>query len=438
MKRYIFFIIALLPLLLLVACSKYTLDDGDSDKFNVYFKFHKNSNGDILDIDYPVRIFFVDKNSSNSTEFNFGDGESLIASIDEGEYAINTFIGMDDNFFIMNDISGLPIVSMRDNGISDRPLMAVHTDITIDKNTEINFIPTYIVSSIEIELDNIPVDIQKIHVEISPASCGYEIDGGYSDRIMQSVVDCYPKNNKWVSGQIFLFPMEGYKTVITVILDNGDSIKSYSYTLSEGFKQGQPYKITGGFDDEGELGINGNFQISGWNLEEEIVLDFENEISDDEGETDSGDSSIEDDVYFVDAFPIANSIWGPFYVWKVTEQDSDEAFVTLISPDQWFKIFKEGEAMELLEGYEIDGITGWSTFSRDEAEEFYKEFSDDLNALNTLLRENGHNIFYTENRYLCENGESAFNMFGGINIRPAGYTVKYHLRPVITIKLRKR
>ncbi len=431
MKRYLFLIVVLL---FSVGCSKYTLEDGNGEKLSVYFKFHSNSNGDNLDINYPVRIFFVDENKSSSTEFHFDEGEALVAPIEEGEYSINAFIGMDDNFTLINDISGYSVVSMKDKGISDTPLMFARTNVTLDKKTEINFIPTYIVSSIEIEFDDIPTDVKKINIEISPVSSGYEINGGYSARTVESVVDCYEMNGKWVSGQKFLFPMEGKKTIITVNIDNGDEVKNYSYTLPDGMDQGKPYRIIGGYNKDGELGVNGDFQITGWDMEEEIILDFENETSDDG----DNNSSNNDDVYLVDMFPPENSIWGPFYVWKVIEQNANEVLVTLISPDQWFKTFKEGEAAEFLEEYEIDEISGWNTFSREEAEEFYKEFSEDLYSLNVLLEENGHNIFYTENRYLCENGEYAFNMFGGINIRPAGYTVKYYLRPVITIKLRKK
>ena len=139
--------------------------------------------------------------------------------------------------------------------------------------------------------------------------------------------------------------------------------------------------------------------------------------------------------------PSANKIWGPFFLWKLVETGLGEAQATIISPDQWYQIYKDGEAMEILKGYEIDGISGWRTFTKDEAQEFFKEFSTELDELNPYLEENGHNIFYTpngntRNRYLCENGEYAFNMFGSIEMGPAGKTVKYYLRPVKIIGLK--
>lgn len=417
-----------------LSCSKYTLEEGSNNKIDVYLKFYKNSNGVVLDIDYPVVVYCVDEKSLFYSEFHFVENEKIALSLDEGEYSVNSFIGMDDdNYILMNDISGHPLISMKENGVADSPLMSVHTNITLDKKMDINLTPAYIVSSVEFELDNIPDDVRNIHIEITPISSGYEISGGYSARVQNSVIECSKKNEKWVSGQKFLFPSEGQKTTVSINLDYGDVIKKYSYTLSDGFKQGQPYKFTGGYNDD-NLDLDGKFQMSGWNEEEKVFIDFDNDTSSSEDDSESGSST--DKVYYVDKFPLENTIWESFYVWKLIEQNATEATVTLISPDQWFKTFKDGEAIKLLEEYEFDGIKGWNTFSRVEAEAFYTEFSKNLGVLNAFLEENGHNVFYTENRYLCDNGEYAFNMTGSMNIRPAGYTVKYYLRPIISLQLR--
>ena len=228
--------------------------------------------------------------------------------------------------------------------------------------------------------------------------------------------------------------MENRKTTISVSIDKGDETDNYSYTFIDGMKAGQPYKFTGGYSDG--LNMDGDFQISGWNMEKEIVLDFEDEtlVGEDEGDIPSYDI----ETFIVEAIPSADVIWGPFYVWKVEEQSANEALVTIISPDQWFQKFEEGEALKILNAYDVEGITGWRTFTRAEAEEFHKEYSNYLEELNPFLQENGLDVFYTSNdrRYLCENGEYAFNIFGSTNIRKAGTTVKYYLRPIKTIRLK--
>ena len=172
-------------------------------------------------------------------------------------------------------------------------------------------------------------------------------------------------------------------------------------------------------------------------MEEEIIMDFDNDTPVAGDDDDGQDDTISDaEIFYVESIPTANVVWGPFYLWKVEETGIGEAQAVIISPDQWFQTFKEGDALEILNEHEIDGISGWRTFTKEEAEEFHKEFSSGLDDLNPYLQENGHNIFYSESRYLCENCEYAFNIYGATNIRPAGTTVKYYLRPIKTIILR--
>lgn len=437
----------LYPLLLLLvtlfsSCSKYTLSEEESssdekkqEKVNVYVNFRKNMSGDFFDIEYPIRIFCVDKFTSALTEFYFGEGEGVSAQVDKGEYSVNAFIGINkDDFTLMNDINGKPMLSINESGVSVTPVLSAHSTLNIEKQTEINFIPEYIVSSIEFEFSNIPSGVKSLSVEISPVCCGYYVEGSFSGRTQAAFVQCAENNGKWISGQKYIFPSEGEKTTVTVSMDYDDeTVKKYQYTYSEGMSVGKPYKFTGEYDES--LSIDGDFLISGWEDKEEIIMDFEEDStdSDNDNEEPDDDENVDvEDILYVDDIPSSNSIWESFYVWKVEETGSGEAQATIISPDQWYQIYAEGEAMQILDGYEIDGISGWRTFTREEAEEFYKEFSAELDVLNTLLERSGQNIFYTDDsrRYLCEDGEYTFGLYGKLNFYKTGKTVKYYLRPV--------
>ena len=426
-------LIYLLLMLLLYSCSKYTIDEGSGSGMDVHIKFQKNASGDAFEMEYPVRVFCTDIAGANIKDVTFRQGDEITFPLAKGEYGINVFVGLDENNYTLKDKSdGKQMVTMKNSSMAEKALRAAHTSLEIDRQTDINMIPAYVVASAEVELSNIPANVKSVRIDISPVSSGYNTCGGYSEDTQSGVIVCYEKSGKWVSDKRYFFPVENRKTTISVSIDKGDETDNYSYTFIDGMKAGQPYKFTGGYSDG--LNMDGDFQISGWNMEKEIVLDFEDEtlVGEDEGDIPSYDI----ETFIVEAIPSADVIWGPFYVWKVEEQSANEALVTIISPDQWFQKFEEGEAIKILNAYEIDGMTGWRTFTKAEAEEFYKDFSTDLNGLNSYLEENGHNIFYTENRYLCENGEYAFNIFGSTNIRKAGTTVKYYLRPIKTIRLK--
>lgn len=166
-------------------------------------------------------------------------------------------------------------------------------------------------------------------MSISPVYSGYNISGGYAEDTESGMIQCYEKDGKWISDQKFFFPVEKRKTTVSVSIDRGDKVDNYSYTMINGLQPGQPYKFTGGYEGDGGdsgngLNMDGEFQISGWNMEEEIVLDFEDETPVEGGE-DGGDGDVdipdyEIETFLVDAIPSADVIWGPFYVWKAEEK----------------------------------------------------------------------------------------------------------------------
>ena len=443
-----FSLIYILLTLLLTSCSKYTIEDGSRSGMDVNIKFQKNAAGSAFDMEYPVRVFCTDAAGKNIIDKTFRQGDEMKLSLAEGEYGISAFVGMDEGCYMLkNGIDGKQMVTMKSNSMSDKPLRAAHTTLQIDKQTDVNMVPAYVVASAEVELTNIPSGVKSVSVSVSPVYSGYNISGGYSDETQSGMIQCYEKDGKWISDQKFFFPVEKRKTTVSVSIDRGDKVDNYSYTMINGLQPGQPYKFTGGYEGDGGdsgngLNMDGEFQISGWNMEEEIVLDLEDETPVEGGE-DGGDGDVdipdyEIETFLVDAIPSADVIWGPFYVWKVEEQSTDEALITIISPKQWFQTFAEGEALEMLIEHDVDGMTVWRTFTKAEAEEFHKEYSNNLDDLNPFLEENGLAVFYTSNdrRYLCENGEYAFNIFGSTNIRKAGTTVKYYLRPIKTIRLK--
>lgn len=438
------YLIYILLMLLLSSCSKYTIEDGGGSGMDVHIKFQKNAAGEAFDMEYPVRVFCTDAAGKNVVDKTFIQGDEMKLSLAEGEYGINAFVGMDEGCYMLkNGIDGKQMVTMKSNSMSDKPLRAAHTTLQIDKQTDVNMVPAYVVASAEVEFSNIPSGVKSVSVSVSPVYSGYNISGGYADETQNGMIQCYEKDGKWISDQKYFFPVEKRKTTVSVSIDSGDRVDNYSYTMINGLKPGQPYKFTGGYESDGGdsgngLNMDGEFQISGWNMEEEIVLDLEDETPVEGGDDVVDAPNYEIETFIVESIPNADVIWGPFYVWKVEEQSADEAIVTIISPDQWYQTFAVGEALDILNGYEIDEITGWRTFTKEEAKEFHDFFvyEDNADNLNGFLYENGYDSFYSDGRYLCQNGEYAFDIFGGPDIGKAGLKTKYYLRPIKTIRLK--
>ena len=172
MKLYTFI---LFIIFIFTSCIRYTIDEDSTtdspDNINVYINFQKNAAGEILDFEYPVWVYFVNKKNSSVTEFNYEEGEGIVASLPEGEYSINAFLDIDSEYFVKaNDISGRPMITVNGNGVSDSPLMAAHSSLILEKQTELSLTPAYIVASVNLEFENIPSDVKKVWVEIFPVS----------------------------------------------------------------------------------------------------------------------------------------------------------------------------------------------------------------------------------------------------------------------------
>ena len=133
--------------------------------------------------------------------------------------------------------------------------------------------------------------------------------------------------------------------------------------------------------------------------------------------------------------PESETIWGPFFVWKVESLSGNEVMATLVSPRQW--LLKKAEAISVCEAYEEDGISGWRTFTTEEAKEFRDRYDDTIVALSDMLAENGLDRFNKYDcRYLCNDFNSTF-CFYNTQIVKSGETVDYALRLVKKVRVEK-
>lgn len=94
-------------------------------------------------------------------------------------------------------------------------------------------------------------------------------------------------------------------------------------------------------------------------------------------------------------------------------------------------------AISVCEAYEEDGISGWRTFTTEEAKEFRDQYDDTIVALSDMLAENGLDRFNKYDcRYLCNDFNSTF-CFYNTQIVKSGETVDYALRLVKKVRVEK-
>ena len=453
-----FYRIISLLFIVLTSCSHYTIDDDSAGDIPVRIRLSDSPSGQEIKLMYPISVYCVNQKNLNVSSSNFDKGTPLVVKLSEGEYSINIFCGINKEVYgIEYDFEQKPVIEMKNNGVSEYPLMSAHTILEIEKATDINLIPTYIVSSVDFELENIPDIVSNIQVTISPVYKSYSIEGNAYDETSIANISCNKNGNKWISGVKYIFPSSATNTKISINMDYGNKTKNYSYTLRKRLECGKPYKFKGHFngnseggngeENDGNLELEGDFCISGWDMEEEVSIDFGDGNIDngsdgsdggDDGDSENGDEAEDVDIetFYVNEIPSVNDIFGPLFIWKSKEVSSKEAVVTVISPHQWPDKLAS-EAISTLEGYSVDEITGWRMFTESEAHEFFSDFQGGNSDINTILRENGFEVFYYEDkeRYLCDNAKQTFSLYGSLRIIKAGEKTKYYLRPVKTMRL---
>lgn len=154
----------------------------------------------------------------------------------------------------------------------------------------------------------------------------------------------------WKAGPIYVFPSEGLQTHLSLNVQTASEETVYGCFFNYPLEAGKPYRFVSTGD--GEISLEGNNQIAGWTPEVSEEFPFENMTEEgeweepdapdggegtegNEDEDDGQDTEEDTDVIVSEVLPESETIWGPFFVWKVESLSGNEVMATLVSPRQW-------------------------------------------------------------------------------------------------------
>lgn len=154
----------------------------------------------------------------------------------------------------------------------------------------------------------------------------------------------------WKAGPIYVFPSEGLQTHLSLNVQTASEETVYGCFFNYPLEAGKPYRFVSTGD--GEISLEGNNQIAGWTPEVSEEFPFENMTEEgeweepdapdggestegNEDEDDGQDTEEDTDVIVSEVLPESETIWGPFFVWKVESLSENEVMATLVSPRQW-------------------------------------------------------------------------------------------------------
>ncbi len=426
----------------LSACGEYKLESeetlSDDCRINVTFR-----NADEFSSLYPLTLYLFDSDNRCVDQCTVSsEAEIPVLSHASGAYVLSVFSGLSsDEYVYPIEIHPLQTFTFAEGCCSDIPLIVGKSHIQLEQDMQVAVSFSYTVAGLYFSFTSLPVDVSEVTVNVSPVSSGISLAGDINDNRQYATVSCRKEGTHWVAGPVYVLPSVASRIHLSMKLRQGDEETVYGYDYNSSFKSGNIYRFVG--KDGGDITLDGENQVTGWNQGIDVELDFEEFVEEDaddwenvpdDDEPENPDEGA-DDVLYADELPESESIWGPFYVWKAEALSSYSVRATLLAPRQW--LVTVDEALPICESYEVDGITNWRIFTLEEAKEFRDQYSSTIVELSEFLFDYGIDRFNKYDiRYLCNDFNSTFCFYND-RISSSGKTVDYGLRLIKTVTVEK-
>lgn len=437
-----------------MGCGSYQVEGegesaGTSDLYGIDVTL---SNAQLFTPLYPLHLYFFDAQGTVAwNEEVLEQSEWPAISLPEGEYVFSVLSGLSSEDYLPPMVlNSKQFLTFSEGNHATTPLAIGKNIIKLQNDVKVSVSLSYAVAALYLSFGGLPAEAVSVEARISPVSSGITLEGTLSNDGTFASVPCEKVKGVWKAGPVYVLPSEGLQTHLSLNVQTASEETVYGCFFNYPLEAGKPYRFVSTGD--GEISLEENNQIAGWTPEVSEEFLFENmteegeweepDVPDggegtegNEDEDDGQDTEEDTDVIVSEVLPESETIWGPFFVWKVESLSGNEVMATLVSPRQW--LLKKAEAISVCEAYEEDGISGWRTFTTDEAKEFRDQYDDTIVALSDMLSENGLDRFNKYDcRYLCNDFNSTF-CFYNTQIVKSGETVDYALRLVKKVRVEK-
>lgn len=448
------FFIMLACMSFFMGCGSYQVEGegesaGTSDLYGIDVTL---SNAQLFTPLYPLHLYSFDAQGTVAwNEEVLEQSEWPAISLPEGEYVFSVLSGLSSEDYLPPMVlNSKQFLTFSEGNHATTPLAIGKNIIKLQNDVKVSVSLSYAVAALYLSFGGLPAEAVSVEARISPVSSGITLEGTLSNDGTFASVPCEKVKGVWKAGPVYVLPSEGLQTHLSLNVQTASEETVYGCFFNYPLEAGKPYRFVSTGD--GEISLEGNNQIAGWTPEVSEEFPFENMTEEgeweepdapdggegtegNEDEDDGQDTEEDTDVIVSEVLPESETIWGPFFVWKVESLSGNEVMATLVSPRQW--LLKKAEAISVCEAYEEDGISGWRTFTTDEAKEFRDQYDDTIVALSDMLSENGLDRFNKYDcRYLCNDFNSTF-CFYNTQIVKSGETVDYALRLVKKVRVEK-
>lgn len=394
------------------------------------------------EVPYPLYLYAFTKEGELASSQTIADSEDKMAmELEQGEYQIVALSGDTRDYQWPNKPTLEDVIVWTSSDGANTPLMVgrefVKVSHTQEAQTEITL--SYMVASLGVKLKDVPKNVTDVQVTLLPLHSSLSFTGNYGGDSQSVKVGCtLSSDGIWRSEKVYIFPGNGKETYFSISFktEEGDEV-TYGYTYEGKPEVNHHFNVTGSY--KGAVIVGGSFDVQDWEGSIDVEFDFGASVESEDEEADNPDEDEEEQGADLTNVPEVGTIWNGCIVADWGEADETGVEVLLLSLDEWDATVSEVE--DVIEGYSVNGISGWRLPNYEEAKVLRARFSGNaLIELNELIKDYDPDLSGLsdgkDERYLCDKGGViySFKFAMNSNITEAKSRV-YYLRLVKSYRI---
>lgn len=323
MKKVFVLVAAISSMVALSGCSEQVMNETMSEGLNEGESLLRvMTRGETTPVEGKVYVFNSSGNFVRLLNTDEG-GQLTSTNLVAGDYTVCAIGGEDLSAYTLPDQDDASVSSVITlvEGQEMTDLFMTSSDVTLTEGNASNLeleLERQVIMIKEVSIKQVPTDVTKVEVSISPLHEGIQLDGTFTEDHTSLTLDLTKSsdNKTWTNGenQPYGFPSDGNPT-ITVCFTNCSGVKTYSCQAEEPFTANRQVVIEGTYSETQDAILSGTLTAKAWsaNLSETFEFDEDNLVE---------DTSVEDPEDPEEpAVPVAGGTFLGYYVVSVNSSD---------------------------------------------------------------------------------------------------------------------
>jgi len=231
------------------------------------------------------RIYLFDQ-AGKCVQVLATDDENNVATtqLAAGSYSLYAVGGNDLTRFNLpeqEEASPTSVITRMEGKVMDDLLMK-HADVTLTEGENTNLPLTLshkVICLNQLEIKQVPVNVNKVEVALSPLYSSVRLDGTYPDTPTESYKIALSKQadgTTWsASPQQMLFPSKGMPTIHVTVTTATETL-GYSYTANEELSANHHFSISGTYKVSQGVSLSCVLTIADWDDDQSLSFDIDN------------------------------------------------------------------------------------------------------------------------------------------------------------------